>query len=99
MADHTAQLKRIEDKIQVLVKKYQQLQQENMSLQKTIQLKNSELQLGKSLIGQLEEKGKILKLNASPDISGMNPEDKKHFQSLVSEYIREIDKCIAKLSD
>ncbi len=99
MVPPDVQLKRIEDKVQMLVKKYQHLKQENLSLHKQVESKANELQESRQTLNQLEENSRLLKLKAAKGQASLEGEDKKNLQSLISEYIREIDRCISRLSD
>ncbi|HUX84107.1 MAG TPA: hypothetical protein VMV20_02665 [Chitinophagaceae bacterium] len=93
------QLKRIEDKVQMLVKKYQHLKQENLSLHKLVESKTNELLKSRQKATLLEENTKLQKLKGTKSQAGLDEGDKKNLQSLISEYIREIDRCISRLSD
>ncbi len=88
-------IKRINDKLQQLMKNYQQLQKDNERQGRLIdalqQAKVKDLQL----ITGLEEKISILKAASGQ----MNDVDKKEFEKNINRYIREIDKCIGILSE
>ena len=88
-------LKRIADKLQLALQRYQALQKENGQLTKEVTgLKEREsLQLKK--IEELEMKVAALK-TATGQLDG--PE-KKEVEKRLSLYIREIDRCIALLSE
>lgn len=95
MSDLEQNIKRINDKLQQLLKRQQQLLKEN---QKQLELID-ELKAGKErdakLINSLHEKVDILKAAAGK----MNEPDKKSFEKHINRYIREIDKCISLLSE
>jgi uncharacterized protein (DUF3084 family) len=88
-------IKGFNNKLQQLLKQYQLLQKENE------QLKNSLIELKLSRendllrISQLEQQAGILKSAAGK----MDETDKKIFEKQINQYIREIDKCIALLSE
>jgi chromosome segregation ATPase len=89
------QLKNINEKIQLLVKKYESLQKENEKLRQDLQQSNSRHQ---SLIEQsekLEQQTEILKLSKGE----MNTVEKKAFEKRLHQYVKEIDRCIALLSE
>jgi CHASE3 domain sensor protein len=88
-------IKGFNNKLQQLLKQYQLLQKENE------QLKNSLIELKLSRendllrISQFEQQAGILKSAAGK----MDEADKKIFEKQINQYIREIDKCIALLSE
>ena len=88
-------IKRINDKLQQLLKSYRLLQKDNERQTKLI----GELQQSKEKDAQhitaLQEQLNILKAAAGL----MNETDKKAFEKNISQYIREIDKCIGLLSE
>ena len=88
-------IKRVNNKLQQLLRQYQLLQKENEQLKATVlELKdNRERDLGR--IVELEQQAGILKSAAGK----MNESDKKSFQKTIDQYIREIDNCIGLLSE
>lgn len=98
MADTGTQIRRIEGKLQQLIKKCRSLQQENASLKKNVEGKNAELRDKSTRMAGLEEKDRLRKLVAH-DQPGLDQTDKKELQVLINEYIKEIDHCIAGLND
>lgn len=82
-------------KLQKLLKKHAMLEKENRELRQ----KNEEYQAQKSAdekkIKALEEQHFLLKSAAG----ALSPDDKKNFERSLSRYIKEIDKCIALLSE
>lgn len=95
MSDLEQHIKRINDKLQQLLKNYQQLQKENSRQSQLIK----ELQVAKEKDSQqieaMQEKISILKAATSK----MNETDKKAFEKTINQYIREVDKCIGILSE
>ncbi len=95
MSDLEQNIKRINNKLQQLLKNYQLLQKDNERQSDLIK----ELQQAKAndreQITALQEKITILKAAAGK----MNEADKKEFEKNISQYIREIDKCIGILSE
>jgi hypothetical protein len=88
-------IKRINNKLQQLLKNYQLLQKDNKQQAVLIkELQESKLK-DKEQIMALQEKVTILKAAAGK----MNEADKKAFEKNISQYIREIDKCIGILSE
>jgi chromosome segregation ATPase len=88
-------IKRIQNKLQLLLKQQENVQQENVQLKKSLAaLKDSNAQY-ETQLNQLEQQVSILKTAAG----NMNQTDKKQFEKQISQYIREIDKCIVLLGE
>ena len=88
-------IKRISDKLQHLLNQFLLLKKENEKLRDELQaskLKEAET-LGK--MAELQQQVSILKLAAGE----MSEKDKKVFERQLNQYIREIDKTIAYLSE
>jgi hypothetical protein len=95
MGNLDSNIKRINNKLQQLLKNYQLLQKDNKQQAVLIkELQESKLK-DKEQIMVLQEKVTILKAAAGK----MNEADKKAFEKNISQYIREIDKCIGILSE
>lgn len=95
MAALDSNIKRVSDKLQQLLKQYQALQKENGKLREAVkQLEDKNLQL-QAATEQLEQKIDILKAAAGK----MNNEDRKAFEKKINQYLKEVDKCIALLSE
>ena len=95
MSDLENHIKRINIKLQQLLKNYQLLQKENSRQSELItQLKETK-EKDSQQITALHEKISILKAATGK----MNETDKKAFEKDISQYIREIDKCIGILSE
>ena len=95
MSSLSENIKRINAKLQQLLKQYQVLQKENGQLANELkELKiNRENDLNR--INQLEQQVGILKSAAGK----MDEADKKLFEKHINQYIKEIDKCIGLLSE
>ena len=95
MSDLNQNTKRINDKLQQLLKNYRSLQKDNERQSKLI----AELQQSKEndakQMAALQEQLEILKAATGQ----MNDADKKAFEKTINRHIREIDKCISLLSD
>jgi Ni,Fe-hydrogenase maturation factor len=95
MSDLENNIKRINSKLQQLLKNYQLLQKDNKRQADLIAaLKEAKEKDSQQLIA-LQEKITILKAATGK----MNEADKKAFEKNISQYIREIDKCIGILSE
>ncbi|MEO8582534.1 MAG: hypothetical protein ABI415_01990 [Flavitalea sp.] len=89
------QLKRITDKLQELLKKYDQLYKENEKLRaELVPAKQREIGFMEQ-IANLEQK--VLVLKTTP--GKMNDTDKKELDKKLHGYLKEIDRCISMLSD
>jgi len=86
---------RVHAKLQELLKKHDSLQKEHSRQQETIKLLEKEREQQQQKIKLLEEQQYILKSAAG----NMNATEKKDFEKIIGKYIREIDKCIALLSE
>ncbi|RYG54707.1 MAG: hypothetical protein EOO01_00750 [Chitinophagaceae bacterium] len=95
MSDFGQQLKRINDKLQQLLKYNQLLLKENEKLAaELLQAKdNHTRQLAKA--DELEQKLSVLRLAAGQ----LNETDKKELEKRLNGYIREIDRCITMLGE
>ena len=88
-------LKRIQDKLQKLLKQYATLEKENMGLKKYLDdLKQNSTQ-DKQSIDQLKQTVEVLKISSG----NWNDRDKKEFEKRVNHYIKEIDRCITLLKE
>ena len=95
MSDLEKNIKRINDKLQQLLKNYQLLQKDNERQSKLItELQKAKENDAKEMAG-LQERLEILKAATGQ----MNEADKKAFEKTISQYIREVDKCIGLLSE
>jgi hypothetical protein len=95
MADATAQLKRIQEKMQILLRNYQLTQKENERLKVELENVNRQLAGFQENVDSLKQQVTVLKLNAGE----MSDPDKKEFEKKLNIYIREIDRCIAMLGE
>jgi len=84
----------INEKLQLLLRALGRLQKENERLKSDLeQAKQKEL-TAKQNIEELQQQSSILKLASGE----MSDKDKKNFEKKINQYIKEIDKCIAFLS-
>jgi C4-type Zn-finger protein len=95
MAELESNIKRINDKLQRLLRLYQQLQKDNDRQSKLIKELQETKEKNTQFIADLEQQAAILKASAGQ----MNSEDKKAFEKHINQYIKEIDKCIGLLSE
>lgn len=89
------QIRRIQTKLQDLLKRHASALKEVEKQQLTIEKLREQQSLNEKKIKALEEQHQILKAAAGQ----MNEVDRKAFEQTINRYIREIDKCIALLSE
>lgn len=88
-------LQRVSEKLQLLLKRYKALQKDNERLkQELFDLKQADAARAQQL-EDLEQKVIILKTATN----NMTEQDKKDLEKKLNQYIREIDRCIAVLSE
>lgn len=87
-------IKRIEEKLQLLIKYYQQLKGDHAALQQQHQQLQDKWQSSEQEREQLQQQVQILKVG----LNQMDPADKKQFEKQLNQYIRDIDQCINLLS-
>ena len=95
MLEQLNQIERIEQKLSKLLGKIKHIQKENEALVK-------ELKLKQELISELKQKNEKLemKLNLRTASNAIQEEASKvAMEKRLSEYIKEIDRCIALLGD
>lgn len=89
------QLKRINDKLQELVKKYEYLKKENERLKAEL-VPAKEREVGfMEQIASLDQKIMVLKAGSGK----MEEADKKELDKRLHTYLKEIDRCISMLSE
>jgi predicted nuclease with TOPRIM domain len=88
-------IKRVQDKLQQLLRQYQLLQRENEKLTESVKKLKDEKENQVQQVEQLQQQVSILKIAAGQ----MNETDKKSFEKNINQYIKDIDKCIALLSE
>ena len=93
MSEHESQLKRIQEKVQLLLKEQANFQKENERLEKELKKHKEQSAQHLHLIDTLRQQVAVLKLNTGE----MNEPDKKEIEKRINLYIREIDRCITLL--
>ncbi len=93
MSTAEQQLKRIQDKLQQLLKQHSAVQKENSKLNEEIEVLNKKILTQQQSADELKQQVSILKLNAGE----MGEADKKEFEKRINAYVKEIDRCIAML--
>ena len=95
MSDLEIQLKRIQDKLQQVLKDYSGLQKENLRLKEELDKNRTQSFAHQQNIEDLKQQVDILKITSGD----WNEGDKKEFEKRINTYIKEIDRCIALLSE
>lgn len=95
MSELEKNIKRINDKLQLLLKSYQLLQKDNLRQSALIGELTKAKEKDSQQIKALQEQVSILKAASGQ----MNETDKKAFEKHINQYIKEIDKCIGILSE
>lgn len=95
MSNLEKNIKRINDKLQQLLKNYQFLQKDNQQQKKLIEELKQAKEKNEQQIAAMQQQVNILKAATGQ----MNADDKKYFEKSINQYIKEIDKCIGILSE
>jgi predicted nuclease with TOPRIM domain len=94
MAELEIQIKRIQEKLQQLIRKHDETVKENQRLKKELEKTTGQYSQQQQTIETLKQQVAVLKLSSG----NWDEQDKKEFEKRINHYIREIDKCIALLS-
>lgn len=86
-------LKRIQDKLQQLLKQHTALQKENNKLKEELSEAQRKISTQQKSADELKQQVSILKVSAGD----MSEADKKEFEKRINGYLKEIDRCIALL--
>lgn len=95
MSDLEKQLKRIQDKLQQVLKDYSAMQKENLRLKEELDKNRTQSFAHQQNIEDLKQQVDVLKITSGD----WNEGDKKEFEKRINSYIKEIDRCIALLSE
>src|ERR1700730_9559244 len=90
LQDH---IKRINDKLQQLLKHYHSLQRENEKLKLELQVKKDHEQEFRQKAELLQQQVAIVKASSGQ----LDEASKKELEKRINQYIKEIDRCIAML--
>jgi hypothetical protein len=88
-------IKNIQDKLQLLLKKYAVLEKENVRLSKENETFKSHESRYQAQINLLDQQVNILKASCGK----LDGADKKYFEKSINGYIKSIEKCIAILNN
>jgi predicted nucleic acid-binding Zn-ribbon protein len=95
MSDLEKQLKRIQDKLQQVLKDHAALQKENLRLKEELDKNRTQSFAHQQNIEDLKQQVEVLKITSGD----WEETDKKEFEKRINSYIKEIDRCIALLSE
>lgn len=95
MSNTEHHLKRIQDKLQQLLKQYAALQKENSRLIQELASAQQKLAAYQKNTDELKQQVSVLKLSTGE----MSEADKKEFEKRINGYLKEIDRCIALLGE
>lgn len=87
------QLRRIQEKLNALLKEHAGLQQENAGLKSELELAKKEQAKNLESMERLRQQVDILKYTNAE----MSLEEKKEFEKRINTYLKEIDRCIVML--
>jgi seryl-tRNA synthetase len=95
MSPAEQQMKRIQEKVQQLIKSHQLLRHENEQLRNDIKISAERQEAYKAKVDSLEDKVAALKIATGQ----INDADKKEVEKRLNHYLKEIDRCITMLSE
>ena len=95
MSSTEQHLKRIQEKLQLLLKQHAAVQKENHKLKEDLREALQQAAQYQNNLDELKQQVSILKVSAAD----MNEADKKEFEKRINSYIREVDRCITLLGD
>ena len=95
MTQPEIQFKRVHEKILLLLKQHQTLQKENERLKEDIRKIQAKGEILTRDAEKFRHQADVLKLSGR----GLEDPDKKMLEKRLSQYVREIDKCIALLQE
>ena len=95
MSNTEQHLKRIQDKLQQLVKQHAAVQKENSKLKEELESAQQKISAQQKGTDELKQQVIILKVSAGD----MSEADKKEFEKRINGYLKEIDRCIALLGE
>jgi len=89
------QIERINEKLKVLLKKYQALQKEKEKIKLDLDNRNGKEKEWREKTESLQQQVEILKASTGQ----MDDAFKKEFEKRINQYLKEIDRCIALLGE
>ena len=93
MSNTEQHLKRIQEKLQLLLKEHTAIVKENKTLKQELSEAEKKVITQQKNVDELKQQVSILKVSAGD----MSEADKKEFEKRINGYLKEIDRCIAML--
>lgn len=93
MSNTEQHLKRIQEKLQLLLKEHTAIVKENKILKEELSEAEKKVITQQKSVDELKQQVSILKVSAGD----MSEADKKEFEKRINGYLKEIDRCIAML--
>ncbi len=93
MTESSDQLKRIQAKLQQMLKQHAVLQKENSWLKNELDEAKKDVSTQQEMADILKQQVNVLKYSNGE----MSDADKKEFEKKINAYVKEIDRCIAML--
>ena len=95
MTELEIHIKRIQDKLQQVLKQQVSLQSENLRLKKDLEKITKQSLSFQHTIDELKQQVSVLKITSG----NWEENDKKDFEKRINSHLKEIDRCIAILSE
>jgi hypothetical protein len=95
MTELESKIKDIQVKLQQLLKQYAALEKENLRLEKELTKNTEQFVRQQQIIDTLKQQVEISRITSG----SWNEQDKKEFEKRINSYVKEIDQCIALLSE
>ena len=95
MPETPDQLKRIQEKLQLLLKRHAALQKENVNLKEQLGEFSRQNHVQQENLDNLRQQVDVLKLHTGD----MSESDRKELEKRINSYLKEIDRCIALLGE
>lgn len=83
----------LQEKLQLLIKAYKQLQKENSKLQRDLVVLHAEQENQQQQLAQMEQRIAAVQITGTP----FNDIEKQALQKKIDTYLKEIEKCLALL--
>jgi len=93
MSNTEQHLKRIQEKLQLLLKEHAAVVKENKLLKEELSEAKQKVTTQQKSVDELKQQVSILKVSTGE----MSEADKKDFEKRINGYLKEIDRCIAML--
>ena len=95
MSEAEVRIRRIQEKVGLLLKQSQELRRENKTLKSELEKAAKEATRQHDQVAALKQQVEVLKIGSG----SWDDNDKKAFEKRINQYIREIDKCIVLLGE